>query len=74
MTLDELLRRLWYGLRRDRRLADLEDEMRLAISRAGLKTPAIERLNRYGGVLPSHGEIVGRVSTEADTHLRGVAV
>jgi len=29
MILDELLRRLRYGIRRDQRLADLEDEMRL---------------------------------------------
>jgi len=72
------LARLLDGVRRlivvEASAGQLEDEMRLAISRAGLKTPAIERLNRYGGVLPSHGEIVGRVSTEADTHLRGVAV
>lgn len=36
----------------------LEDEMRLAISRADLRTPHIERLNTYGGMLPSHDEIV----------------
>jgi pyruvate/2-oxoacid:ferredoxin oxidoreductase alpha subunit/NAD-dependent dihydropyrimidine dehydrogenase PreA subunit len=39
----------------------LEDELRLALSRAGLETPAIARVNRYGGVLPSHDEIVSRV-------------
>jgi pyruvate/2-oxoacid:ferredoxin oxidoreductase alpha subunit/NAD-dependent dihydropyrimidine dehydrogenase PreA subunit len=39
----------------------LEDEMRLAISRADLTTPAITRLNRHGGVLPSHDEIVAHV-------------
>jgi 2-oxoglutarate ferredoxin oxidoreductase subunit alpha/2-oxoisovalerate ferredoxin oxidoreductase alpha subunit len=37
----------------------LEDELRLALSRAGIdRPPAIDRVNRYGGVLPSHDEIV----------------
>jgi pyruvate/2-oxoacid:ferredoxin oxidoreductase alpha subunit/NAD-dependent dihydropyrimidine dehydrogenase PreA subunit len=39
----------------------LEDEMRLAISRADLATPPIARINRHGGVLPSHDEIVSCV-------------
>ena len=41
----------------------LEDELRLAASRAGLQLPqSIERVNRYGGALPSHDEIVERAS------------
>ena len=41
----------------------LEDEMRLALSRAGLgQGLSIESVNRYGGVLPSHEEIVARVA------------
>jgi 2-oxoglutarate ferredoxin oxidoreductase subunit alpha/2-oxoisovalerate ferredoxin oxidoreductase alpha subunit len=52
----------------------LEDELRLAISRAGIRTPAIESLNRYGGVLPSHDEIVEQVSRTTRARPRGVAV
>ena len=52
----------------------LEDELRLAISRAGIQAPlAIERVNRYGGVLPSHDEIVARVSDGARARPRGEA-
>jgi 2-oxoisovalerate ferredoxin oxidoreductase alpha subunit len=36
----------------------LEDEVRLALSHAGAAHPAIESLQRYGGVLPSEQEIV----------------
>ena len=44
----------------------LEDELRLAISRAGLRPGArIDGLNRLGGVLPSQDEIVARVTDEA---------
>jgi pyruvate/2-oxoacid:ferredoxin oxidoreductase alpha subunit len=40
----------------------LEDELRLAASNAGVaKLPTIERVNRYGGVLPSEDEIVAIV-------------
>jgi pyruvate/2-oxoacid:ferredoxin oxidoreductase alpha subunit/NAD-dependent dihydropyrimidine dehydrogenase PreA subunit len=40
----------------------LEDELRLAASNAGImKMPLIERVNRYGGVLPSEDEIVASV-------------
>jgi pyruvate/2-oxoacid:ferredoxin oxidoreductase alpha subunit/NAD-dependent dihydropyrimidine dehydrogenase PreA subunit len=39
----------------------LEDEMRLAASRAGVTLPSIDRVNRLGGVLPSQEEIVARV-------------
>ena len=42
----------------------LEDELRLAASNAGVANmPPIERVNHYGGVLPSEDEIVARVRT-----------
>ena len=40
----------------------LEDEMRLALSHAGAAPIPIDRVNHYGGVLPSHDEIVARVT------------
>jgi 2-oxoglutarate ferredoxin oxidoreductase subunit alpha/2-oxoisovalerate ferredoxin oxidoreductase alpha subunit len=40
----------------------LEDELRLSASNAGVaKMPQIERVNRYGGVLPSEDEVVAGV-------------
>jgi pyruvate/2-oxoacid:ferredoxin oxidoreductase alpha subunit/NAD-dependent dihydropyrimidine dehydrogenase PreA subunit len=52
----------------------LEDELRLAISHAGIQAPpAIDRVNRYGGVLPSHDEIVARVSERTRARPRGEA-
>ena len=36
----------------------LEDELRLALSYAGVTPVRIDRVNHYGGVLPSHDEIV----------------
>jgi pyruvate/2-oxoacid:ferredoxin oxidoreductase alpha subunit len=36
----------------------LEDELRLAVSRSGARRVPIDRVNRYGGMLPSHDEIV----------------
>jgi len=39
----------------------LEDEMRLAMSHAGLEVPPIDRVQRYGGILPQHGEILDAV-------------
>jgi pyruvate/2-oxoacid:ferredoxin oxidoreductase alpha subunit/NAD-dependent dihydropyrimidine dehydrogenase PreA subunit len=39
----------------------LEDELRLALSRAGVPTPRIESVQRYGGVLPQQKEIVERI-------------
>ena len=39
----------------------LEDELRLAVSRAGLPLPRVECVQRYGGVLPQQKEIVERV-------------
>jgi 2-oxoglutarate ferredoxin oxidoreductase subunit alpha/2-oxoisovalerate ferredoxin oxidoreductase alpha subunit len=53
----------------------LEDELRLAVSKAGLATPRIEHVRHRGGVLPQRAEIVERVL--AGTALRrpeGVAV
>jgi len=41
----------------------LEDELRLALSHAGAPPVPIERVNRYGGILPSHDEIVDAVVT-----------
>jgi pyruvate/2-oxoacid:ferredoxin oxidoreductase alpha subunit len=43
----------------------LEDEMRLAISHSGARAAPIARVNRYGGMLPSHDEIVARVLSES---------
>jgi pyruvate/2-oxoacid:ferredoxin oxidoreductase alpha subunit len=40
----------------------LEDEMRLAMSKAGLDHPPIENVRRRGGVLPQQAEIVERVA------------
>jgi pyruvate/2-oxoacid:ferredoxin oxidoreductase alpha subunit len=39
----------------------LEDEVRLALSHAGVSAVSIDRVARYGGMLPSHDEIVERV-------------
>jgi pyruvate/2-oxoacid:ferredoxin oxidoreductase alpha subunit len=40
----------------------LEDEVRLALSNANLeKYPAIDRVNRYGGMLPQQNEIIQKV-------------
>jgi pyruvate/2-oxoacid:ferredoxin oxidoreductase alpha subunit len=39
----------------------LEDELRLAVSRAGLPLPRVESVQHYGGVLPQQKEIVERV-------------
>jgi pyruvate/2-oxoacid:ferredoxin oxidoreductase alpha subunit len=48
----------------------LEDELRLALSHAGLRWDgAIERVQRFGGVLPSQSDIVARVLEAA--HARG---
>jgi pyruvate/2-oxoacid:ferredoxin oxidoreductase alpha subunit len=41
----------------------LEDEMRLAISHAGVdRVPAIDSVRRFGGILPQQREIVDRVA------------
>jgi pyruvate/2-oxoacid:ferredoxin oxidoreductase alpha subunit/NAD-dependent dihydropyrimidine dehydrogenase PreA subunit len=39
----------------------LEDELRLALSHAGLEAPAIESVRHMGGVLPQSGEVVKAV-------------
>jgi pyruvate/2-oxoacid:ferredoxin oxidoreductase alpha subunit/NAD-dependent dihydropyrimidine dehydrogenase PreA subunit len=39
----------------------LEDEMRLAVSRRGLRLPPVEGVRRYGGILPQQEEIVERI-------------
>ena len=39
----------------------LEDEMRLALSKAGVPTPPIDHVRRMGGCLPSQEEIVAAV-------------
>jgi pyruvate/2-oxoacid:ferredoxin oxidoreductase alpha subunit/NAD-dependent dihydropyrimidine dehydrogenase PreA subunit len=48
----------------------LEDELRLAVSRAGVPLPRIESVQRYGGVLPQAGEIVERVQTASPVRAR----
>ena len=53
----------------------LEDELRLALSRAGdLRGVSIESLQRYGGVLPSHAEVVEHVLAESPPIVEGVPV
>jgi pyruvate/2-oxoacid:ferredoxin oxidoreductase alpha subunit len=50
----------------------LEDEMRLAMSHAGIVWPgAIEGVRRFGGVLPSAQEIVARVLGESWPNING---
>src|SRR5512135_1981033 len=39
----------------------LEDELRLALSKAGLDAPPIDNVRRRGGVLPQQAEIVDRI-------------
>lgn len=43
----------------------LEDELRLALSHAGVQVPPIERVQHFGGVLPQQQEIVTAVSALA---------
>ncbi len=44
----------------------LEDELRLAVSHAGVEVvPNIERVQRYGGVLPQQSEIVEKITALA---------
>ena len=53
----------------------LEDELRLALSKAGLRTPPIDHVRRQGGVLPQQAEIVERVLAGIQASAReGVAV
>jgi pyruvate/2-oxoacid:ferredoxin oxidoreductase alpha subunit/NAD-dependent dihydropyrimidine dehydrogenase PreA subunit len=45
----------------------LEDEMRLALSHAGVTTlPQIDRVQHFGGVLPQQAEIVNKVTALAE--------
>ncbi len=48
----------------------LEDELRLAVSRAGVPLPRVESVQRYGGVLPQPGEIVERVLAASPARAR----
>jgi len=43
----------------------LEDEVRLALSHAGVALPPVDRLQRYGGVLPQQEDIVDQVTALA---------
>ncbi len=53
----------------------LEDELRLAVSHAGLPLPRVDSVRHYGGVLPQQSEIVERVLAPATARVReGVAV
>jgi pyruvate/2-oxoacid:ferredoxin oxidoreductase alpha subunit/NAD-dependent dihydropyrimidine dehydrogenase PreA subunit len=62
-ALAPILRRVQQVMVVEASAGQLEDEMRLAISRADLATPSITRVNRHGGVLPSHDEIVSHVTS-----------
>jgi pyruvate/2-oxoacid:ferredoxin oxidoreductase alpha subunit len=44
----------------------IEDEMRLSLSHAGVSLPVIDRVQRYGGVLPSQAEIVDSVNEQTE--------
>jgi len=44
----------------------LEDELRLALSRAGLASPPITSVQHYGGVLPSEREIAEAIQSAAE--------
>src|SRR5574341_1586719 len=48
----------------------LEDELRLAVSRAGLPLPRLESLQHYGGMLPQQSEIVQRVLASVPVTVR----
>ena len=53
----------------------LEDELRLAVSKADLEAPPIDHVRRQGGVLPQQAEIVERVLAGSAARTReGVAV
>jgi pyruvate/2-oxoacid:ferredoxin oxidoreductase alpha subunit/NAD-dependent dihydropyrimidine dehydrogenase PreA subunit len=75
------MRQLTPLLRRARRLVvveasdrQLEDELRLALSRAGVRDhPTIESVRHYGGVLPLQAEIVEAVREGALVKSVGVA-
>ncbi len=41
----------------------LEDELRLAMSHAGIRHPRIENVRHFGGILPSLEEIVDKLTS-----------
>ena len=50
----------------------LEDELRLALSHAGLRVPPLSSVRRFGGVLPQPAEIVAAaLATEVDRASQG---
>jgi pyruvate/2-oxoacid:ferredoxin oxidoreductase alpha subunit/NAD-dependent dihydropyrimidine dehydrogenase PreA subunit len=51
----------------------LEDELRLAVSKAGLSLPPVDSVRHYGGVLPQQNEIVERVLAPRAVHAGVVA-
>jgi pyruvate/2-oxoacid:ferredoxin oxidoreductase alpha subunit len=51
----------------------LEDELRLALSHAGVAPPRIESVRRLGGVLPSTEEIVAAIESPGKD-MRGMEV
>ncbi|HEY6555124.1 MAG TPA: hypothetical protein VI669_17335, partial [Vicinamibacteria bacterium] len=65
-------------LRRAKRLVvveaspgQLEDELRLALSYAGVAAPPIEHLQHYGGVLPQQSEVVALGLASRPAEVRG---
>lgn len=46
----------------------LEDELRLALSHAGLSPPRLEHVRRHGGVLPSQREILNQLLGPKEVH------
>jgi pyruvate/2-oxoacid:ferredoxin oxidoreductase alpha subunit len=64
--LEPLLERLRRIVVVEASAGQLEDELRLALSHAGVPhPPAIARVNRFGGILPSQEEIVAGVLAES---------
>jgi pyruvate/2-oxoacid:ferredoxin oxidoreductase alpha subunit len=46
----------------------LEDEMRLALSHAGIQPPAITSVRRLGGILPQQSEILAGIRESQEVH------
>jgi 2-oxoglutarate ferredoxin oxidoreductase subunit alpha/2-oxoisovalerate ferredoxin oxidoreductase alpha subunit len=44
----------------------LEDELRLALSKAGVAPPSIESVRHFGGVLPQSAEIATAVRAHSE--------
>ena len=51
----------------------LEDEIRLAVSHAGVPLPPITHVRRFGGMLPQHDDILGVVADAAGVPVARVA-